>query len=103
VNAKEAFDIDRVIETRASKLVIRWREGTNGALNANHLKHTLEPFRPGSCAVSLFYQRANAEARVSLGGSWSVRPSRELREQLSGLVGWDGFRFIYETAGFDDK
>jgi DNA polymerase-3 subunit alpha len=59
------------------------------------LKHVLEPFRPGTCDISVFYARKDAQARVRLGDDWSVRPSRELREQLSEIVGLDGFRFIY--------
>jgi DNA polymerase-3 subunit alpha len=95
VTAKEVTDIDRVIESRRPNLIIRWREDVNGALDPGHLKHILEPFRPGSCGISLFYARDDAQARLRLGADWSVRPSRELREQLSEIVGLDGFRFIY--------
>jgi len=98
VTAKEVLDIDRVIEARALKLVIRWQEGVNGKLNADRLKKLLEPFRPGACDVSLFYLRNDAQARVQFGADWSVRPSRDLRDQLTEIVGWDGFRFLYETS-----
>jgi DNA polymerase-3 subunit alpha len=97
VTAKEVVDIDRVIETRASKLVIRWQEDVSGELNATQLRKLLEPYRPGVCDVSLFYQRPDAQARVRLGPDWSVRPSRELRDHLTNIVGFDGFRFIYES------
>jgi DNA polymerase-3 subunit alpha len=98
VTAKEVLDIDRVIETRALKLVIRWQEEVNGKLNADRLKNLLEPFRPGSCDVSIFYMRNDAQARVKFGADWAVRPSRELRDQLTEIVGWDGFRFLYESS-----
>ena len=98
VTAKEVSDIDRVVESKAPNLIIRWREDINGQLDAGRLKHVLEPFRPGPCDISLFYARSDAQARVRLGENWSVRPSRELREQLSELVGLDGFCFIYNTA-----
>jgi len=98
VTAKEVLDIDRVIESRALKLVIRWQEDINGKLNADRLKELLEPFRPGACDVSLFYLRNDAQARVRFGADWSVRPSRDLRDQLTEIVGWDGFRFLYETS-----
>jgi DNA polymerase-3 subunit alpha len=97
VTAKEVIDIDRVIESRSPNLIIRWNEGANGRLNADRLKHVLEPFRPGTCDISVFYARNEAQARVRLGEDWSVRPSRELREQLSEIVGMDGFRFIYNA------
>ena len=66
-------------------------------MNADQLKQVLEPFRPGRCDISVFYARKDAQARVRLGSDWSVRPSRELREQLSEIVGLDGFRFIYNV------
>ena len=97
VTAKEVADIDRVIESRSPNLIIRWSEDDNGRMNADHLKQVLEPFRPGSCDISVFYARNDAQARVRLSNDWSVRPSRELREQLSGIVGLDGFRFIYNA------
>jgi DNA polymerase-3 subunit alpha len=98
VTAKEVLDIDRVIEARALKLVIRWQEDVNGKLNARRLKQVLEPFRPGACDVSVFYLRNDAQARVRFGADWSVRPSRDLRDQLAEIVGWDGFRFLYDTS-----
>jgi DNA polymerase-3 subunit alpha len=97
VTAKEVADIDRVIESRSPNLIIRWSEDVNGRMNADQLKQVLEPFRPGRCDISVFYARKDAQARVRLGSDWSVRPSRELREQLSEIVGLDGFRFIYNV------
>ena len=42
------------------------------------------------------YSTGGTQARVALGSDWCVRPTRELRERLSELVGLDGFRFVYE-------
>jgi len=98
LNAKDITDIDKLIERRATNLVIRWQQNGAGALDAEHLKQVLEPYRPGGCDISLFIRRGHAQARVCLGESWSVRPSRELRERLSEMVGHDGFRFIYKNA-----
>jgi len=97
LNAKQVTDIDRVIESKANNLIIRWRDEVNGQLDPGRLKSVLEPYRPGQCEISLFYVRADAQARVLLSGDWAVRPSRELREQLARFVGEDGFRFIYKT------
>ncbi len=91
-------DIDSLIEQRATNLVIRWQRNGNGGLDADHLKRVLEPYRPGACDISLFFRGNDAQARVCLGDDWSVRPSRELRERLSQVVGYDGFRFIYKNA-----
>ncbi len=97
LTAETVTDIDRLIENRASGLVIRWARGNGHDANPAKLKSLLEPFRPGKCEVSLFYERPDATARMEFGDEWSVRPSRELRERLSALVGADGFRFVYDA------
>jgi DNA polymerase-3 subunit alpha len=98
LTGEDVHDIDRLIERRAKRLIIHW-DLTNGSqADPAALRSLLEPFRPGRCDVSLFYQRPDAHARVRLGEAWAVRPSRELRERLSALLGNDHFRFIYDDA-----
>jgi DNA polymerase-3 subunit alpha len=96
--ARDVLDIDRVIETSASRLLIRWVAATGARLDARKLKSALEPFRPGKCGIWVYYARDDAQARLTLGADWTVRPSRELRERLAELVGTDGFRFVYDAA-----
>jgi DNA polymerase-3 subunit alpha len=96
--ARDILDIDSIIEKRASRLVIRWTGDRDSRLDAQKLRAALEPFRPGGCAVAVYYSRTEAQARLTLGDDWSVRPSRELRERLSELVGADGYRFLYDAA-----
>jgi DNA polymerase-3 subunit alpha len=67
-------------------------------MDARKLRSALEPFRPGNCGIWVYYSRTDAQARLALGADWSVRPSRELRERLSELVGADGFRFVYDAG-----
>jgi DNA polymerase-3 subunit alpha len=94
--ARDIVDMDRVIEKRASRLVIRWNGDQRGRLDARRLQAALEPFRPGACSIAIYYSRPDAQARIALTDDWSVRPSRELRERLSALVGADGYRFLYD-------
>ena len=61
-------------------------------------REAVEKFEAGRFDISLFFRRDNAQARVRLVNDWSVRPSRELRERLSEIVGHEGFRFIYKNA-----
>jgi DNA polymerase III subunit alpha len=96
--ARDVLDIDRVIEKEARKLVIRWISGPESRVDAGKLRQALEPFRPGACGILVSYSRSDAQARIELGQDWAVRPSRELRERLSELVGQDGYRFVYDTA-----
>lgn len=96
--ARDILDIDQVIEKRASRLLIRWISGPESRVDAKKLKLALEPFRPGNCGIWVYYSRTDAQARLTLGENWAVRPSRELRERLSELVGTDGFRFVYDVG-----
>ncbi|MBW7931674.1 MAG: hypothetical protein H3C57_10305, partial [Gammaproteobacteria bacterium] len=93
--AREMLDIERVIETRATQLLIRWTSERQPVPDARRLRQVLEPSRPGRCSIQVCYARADARARLDLGEEWAVRPSRELRERLLALVGMDGFRFVY--------
>ena len=96
LTGREVLDLDRIVESRATGLLLRWRAELDRVLTPGLLKEMLERFRPGACAVSLYYSTSGAQARLALGTEWSVRPTRELRERLSELVGLDGFRFVYE-------
>jgi DNA polymerase-3 subunit alpha len=96
--AREITDIDRLIEKRASRLLIRWTSDPESRVNARKLRLALEPFRPGNCGIWVYYSCADAQARLALGQDWAVRPSRELRERLSELVGSDGYRFVYDVG-----
>jgi DNA polymerase-3 subunit alpha len=98
LTAREVIDIDRLVEDRASGLVIRWCGREGRVLDPGRLHDTLDPYRPGRCDVSLHVEQANAQARVRFGEGWSVRPSRELRERLSALVGAEGYRFLYDAS-----
>ncbi len=96
LNAKDVLDLDRIVESRATGLLLRWRADVDRSLSPELLKSVMERHRPGKCSVSLYYSTGGTQARVALGRDWSVRPTRELRERLSELVGLDGFRFVYE-------
>ncbi len=97
LNVRDIEDIDRVIERKASQLVIHWLANGETDLDAEILHAILEPFRPGQCDVSLYYATPSAEARLQLGADWSVRPSRALRDRLSEAIGAKSFRFIYQN------
>ncbi len=98
LNAKDVLDLDRIVESRATGLLLRWRADVDRSLSPQLLKSVMERHRPGKCSVSLYYSTDGTQARVALGEEWSVRPTRELRERLSELVGLDGFRFVYEGS-----
>ena len=96
LNVTDVKDIDRVIEQRATGLVIRWLERGGGQLSADELRQLLGPHRPGRCGVEVVYIAEEARARLALGDAWRVRPTGELREKLAELLGVEAFRFDYQ-------
>lgn len=93
---KKVRDIDRVIEQRASRLVIHWLARQSDDLSPTELRALLEPYRPGRCDVALYYTSDDAAASVVLGEDWSVRPSGDLRDKLAETLGVNAFRFSYD-------
>ena len=59
------------------------------------LHDVLLPFREGQCDVSVQYTGSDAAARLTLGPEWNVRPSRELRDKLTDLLGHNSVRLLY--------
>jgi len=96
MTVNEVRDIDRVVEQKATRLIIYWLEQGGGKLDGALLRSMLEPFRPGRCVVDLYYRNSDAQARLHLGEDWNVRPSGDLRERLAEVLGAQAFRFGYE-------
>jgi DNA polymerase-3 subunit alpha len=95
VNAKNVLHIDRVIESRAKSLILSLGRNGQGENLLVKLHDLLLPFREGNCDVSVRYIGDNAAARLSLGPEWTVRPSRELRDKLTALLGNNNVRLLY--------
>ena len=93
--AKNVLPIDRVIESRAKRMVLCLAANGNGEQLLARLHDVLLPFREGSCDVSVRYIGDSASARLSLGPEWAVRPSRELRDKLGELLGQQNVRLLY--------
>ena len=95
VNVKNVLHIDRVIESRAKSMVLSLAPNGQGENLLVKLHDLLLPFREGNCDVSVRYVGENAAARLSLGPEWAVRPSRELRDKLTELLGNNNVRLLY--------
>ena len=95
VNAKNIVQIDRVIENRAKSMVICVSANGRGQSVLTSLHDLLLPHREGNCNVAVQYKGTSAAARFDLGPEWSVRPSRELRDKLTDLLGQDSVRMLY--------
>jgi DNA polymerase-3 subunit alpha len=95
VTAKNVVPLDRVIENRASGIVLMLSPNGQGEALLTRLHDLLLPYREGNCDVSVQYTGDTASARLSLGAEWSVQPSRELRDKLSELLGSKNVRLLY--------
>ena len=95
LQAKTLMDIDRARERYARRLWLRWPSALDGPLGMNRFEELLTPYLRGSCGVSVVVNRPGYSGRLNLADAWSVRPSRELLDKLSALVGRDGWYLVY--------
>jgi DNA polymerase-3 subunit alpha len=95
VNVKNVLHIDRVIESRAKSMLLCLAPNGQGENLLVQLHDLLLPYREGNCDVSVRYIGDSAAARLSLGPEWAVRPSRELRDKLTDLLGNNNVRLLY--------
>jgi DNA polymerase III subunit alpha len=96
LNAKRVRSADDVIEENARRLTIRWPSDVQaGPELVRELQRILKPFTRGKCEVSIEYRRTGAEGALTLGEAWSVRVTRDLRDQLTRLLGDDRYLIHY--------
>ena len=95
LTAKRIRSADEAIEEYARRLTIRWPSESAGPDFLRELQRVLKPFTRGRCEVSIEYRANGAEAALTLGEAWSVRVTRDLRDQLTRLLGDDRFLIHY--------
>lgn len=95
VNAKTVQPLDRVIESSARSMILSLAPNGQGQRLLHRLHDVLLPYREGNCDVAVQYVGNDAAARLNLGPDWSVRPSRELRDKLTELLGQNSVRLLY--------
>jgi DNA polymerase-3 subunit alpha len=95
LNARKVLPIDRVIETRAQSMILKLAPNGQGQRLLARLHDVLLPYRQGTCGVAVQYTGSGAAARLNLGPEWAVRPSRELRDKLTELLGQGSVRLLY--------
>jgi DNA polymerase-3 subunit alpha len=95
VNAKTVLPLDRVIEINAKGMILSLEPNGQGQGLLHRLHDVLLPYREGTCDVAVQYVGSDAAARLNLGPDWAVRPSRELRDKLTELLGQNSVRMLY--------
>jgi DNA polymerase III subunit alpha len=95
LQAKSLMDIDRARERFARRLWLKWPAEFDGPQGMNRFEQILKPYLRGPCGVSVSVSRPDYSGRLNLADTWSVRPTRELLDKLSALVGRDGWYLVY--------
>jgi DNA polymerase-3 subunit alpha len=95
LQAKSLMDIDRARERFARRLWLRWPAEFDGPQGMNRFEQMLKPYLRGPCGVSVAVAREDFSGKVNLSDAWSVRPTRELLDRLSALVGREGWYLVY--------
>jgi DNA polymerase-3 subunit alpha len=95
LQAKTLMDIDRARERFGRRLWLRWPAAFDGPAGMNRFEELLKPYLRGPCGVSVVVSRPDYSGRLNLGNAWSIRPTRELLDKLSALVGRDGWYLVY--------
>ncbi len=95
LQAKSLMDIDRARERFARRLWLRWPAAFDGPQGMSRFEELLKPYLRGPCGVGVVLNRADYTGRLNLGDAWSIRPTRELLDKLTALVGRDGWHLVY--------
>jgi DNA polymerase-3 subunit alpha len=95
LQGKSLMDIDRARERFARRLWLRWPAEFDGPLGMNRFEQLLKPYLRGPCGVSVAINRPGYGGKVNLPDAWCVRPTRELLDRLSALVGREGWYLVY--------
>lgn len=87
MTAREVMDIDEAREKYARGLAISLTDRQIDDQLLNRLRQSLEPHRSGTIPVHLYYQRADARAKLRFGAAWRISPSDRLLNDLRSLIG----------------
>lgn len=99
LSARRLTELDKVRESQARRLVLKWPRNGNAAALQGRLYEVLTAWRPGPCPILIEYTLERDEGPwtgvFTLGNDWTVRATRELLEQLETLVGRGGVQVLY--------
>jgi DNA polymerase III subunit alpha len=93
--ANRLTELDRLREQQARRLVLSWPASSQSEAQLNRLMEILSRWRGGSCPITIEYCAAGAAGAFTLGQDWNVKPTRELIDQVEGLIGRDGVQIVY--------
>lgn len=87
MSAREVMDLGIAREKYARGVSISIDQSQINDQFFERFGQILEPYRAGTVPVNVYYQRADARARLTLGTEWRVTPSDTLLDELKQLLG----------------
>ncbi|CAM3734745.1 DNA polymerase III subunit alpha [Vibrio aerogenes CECT 7868] len=87
MTVREMMDLDTVREKYAKSLSLSIEQAQIDETFFERFTHILEPYRAGSVPVNIYYQRADARGRLTLGTEWRITPNDTLLDELTQLLG----------------
>ncbi|CAK2543542.1 DNA polymerase III subunit alpha [Vibrio crassostreae] len=87
MSAREVMDLGSAREKYARGVSISIDQSQINGQFFERFSQILEPYRAGTVPVNVYYQRADARARLRLGTEWRVTPSDTLLDELKQLLG----------------
>ena len=89
MSAREVMDLGTAREKYARGLSVSIDAGQINDKFFEQFTRILEPHKAGTVPVNVYYQRADARARLTLGTEWRVTPTDTLLDDLKQLLGKD--------------
>ncbi|NOI35296.1 DNA polymerase III subunit alpha [Vibrio cyclitrophicus] len=87
MSGREVMDLGSAREKYARGVSISIDQSQINGQFFERFGQILEPYRAGTVPVNVYYQRADARARLTLGTEWRVTPSDTLLDELKQLLG----------------
>ncbi len=87
MSAREVMDLGTAREKYARGLSVSIDAKQINDKFFEQFTRILEPHKAGTVPVNVYYQRADARARLTLGTEWRVTPSDTLLDDLKQLLG----------------
>jgi len=99
LTVEKLYDINQARESFSRGLQLTWNAAENQPESVNlidQLAEILNPFKGGSCPVSISYTSTDARASVQLGDEWRIHPTDELLTRLRSVFGIAGAEMRYK-------
>ena len=99
LTVEKLYDIEQARESFSRGLQLNWNVSENRPESKKvieKLTEVLNPFKGGSCPVSINYTSDVARTSVQLGDEWRIHPTDELVSRLKSLFGSNAVEVRYK-------